>query len=394
MRVLRYLCFFPSINFGLLTAEVFPYAFLYGAFSIRKLNLTVIAILGTLGCSAVYTLISANVAGEVIRSLMAYLNPLLIFAALLQISHSHFEKFQRTALTVFKVLCVLLVIQVSGLFGFLDPVFKALVPRSFATSLGFRGVTLLATEPARAAVEFLFVYVIARFALIPAHGRTLADIALGLVLLVAFRAASGILVYGVFLLLFNRKLLLLGVPFGIYVILTSGGWENGRVVTLIVQLSQLSWAEGWFLLINTSGNRLASIISATTYGFTNPLGGGVGNWQETSVTALKMTGIDYSQLNYFNAEWKEGTLYFRASGYMMNLLLDVGFVGFAIMSAAIYRLVHPFISDDRSGNARRMFLLFVFNIMIVGSVGVPVAWIATAIFIRSMAQNPRTSIGT
>ena len=67
-------------------------------------------------------------------------------------------------------------------------------------------------------------------------------------------------------------------------------------------------------------------------------------------------------------------------GNFMNLILDVGYVGALIFFLSIYQGVKPFLATDSI--AFLVFIFFVFNIMIVGSVGVPVAWICTAIILR------------
>ena len=385
MKGLRYLCFFPSINFGLIGAEVFPYAFLYGVLSIRKLGFSAILVFSLLSISAYYTLFSTAEISEIIRSYFAYLNPLIIFIAILQMSHLHLQKFYRTAIYVFYGFCFLLAIQASGLFGFLDPFFKALVPRSSSTSMGFRGVTLLSTEPARAVVEFIFLYAVFRLTLIQSRHYFLTDLAVGFLTIVIFRSFTGIVLYVVFIFLFNRKLFFFGLPFGLLVILLAGDTKDGRAVALILQLSQMSWSEAWFELMNSSGNRLISIISSVTYGFSRPFGGGVGNWKETSILALEMTGIDYSKLNYFNTENSNGIRPYRASGYLMNLLLDVGLFGAVFITVFLYRLLVSYVRISRE--AWNMAVFFSFNILFVGSVGVTVPWMATAIVMRSIKDN-------
>jgi hypothetical protein len=274
-----------------------------------------------------------------------------------------------------------MLVQFSGLFGFLDPIFKIFVPRASSTALGFRGITLLSTEPARASVEFLFLYLVFRIFWLPARYKAIADIAVGVAILVVFKSATTVFLYGVYLALFNRTLLWLSVPVLIYLIVTNNSAITGRAFELIKTLNSLSFDEAVFHLVNTSGNRIISIFSAVEYGLKYPFGGGVGNWQETSVDALVLTGYDYTQLNYFNAEWKDGNLYFRATGYMMNLMMDLGIVGVGFATALIYSLARPFVKTLKNGKS--IFTLFLLNVFFVGSVGAPVPWIATAILLRS-----------
>ena len=246
--------------------------------------------------------------------------------------------------------------------------------------MGHRGITLLATEPSRASVEFIFLYLLCRLTLINQKYWFLTDLLLGVVLMVCFRAATGMMLYAVMLLLFNRKLLITMTGLMLLLVLYGGNLDFGRFYKLILDLAQLPLDDAFMLLMNTSGNRVISIYASIIYGFNNFFGGGIGNWKESSIDALLLTGVDYTKLNYFNAEWKEGSLSFRMSGYFMNLILDVGYVGALIFFLSIYQGVKPFLATDSI--AFLVFIFFVFNIMIVGSVGVPVAWICTAIILR------------
>jgi hypothetical protein len=387
MHILQILLFFPSITFGLISAEVFPYALAYSILFLRKLSYwSVLAVL-IIGLSAAFTVLSGNGSLEVLRSLFAYLNPLLIFIILLQISDIHFEKIHQKSLIVFKIFCIVLVIQFSGLFEFLDPVFKAFVPRSFSTPIGFRGITLLSTEPSRASVEFLFLYTVFRFTLIKRYYWLICDLIVGACVILVFKSATGLLIYIAFVTLLNQKILFFILPFSFVLIISQQVLIDGRIASLIQQLSQLSPSEAWFLLLNTSGNRIVSVIAAINYAFHYPFGGGVGNWKNSSIEALFLTGIDYTNLNYFNAEWKDGALYFRMSGYLMNLILDVGFVSASIFILAITKYTYPLII--KHPDSMKIYLFFLFNIFFVGSVGPPVPWISTAIIIRYLSQNKK-----
>jgi len=382
--ILRYLCFFPSITFGLITAEVLPYALAYSSMHMKTLRLALILFVFLIIGSALYSVLTAyhtSIASEAFRSALAYLNPLIIFAVILQLPRSEYFKFIPTCYKVFTLFCILLVLQFSGFFTFLDPIFKTLIPRSSASSLGFRGITLLSTEPSRASVEFIFVYLVVRTLWLPKRFKTMADIVVGLVILLVFKAATSIFLYGVFIALFNKVLLLSVVPFALYLIAVNTPLVSGRALVLINSLLSLPFEDALFLFVNTSGNRAISVMAAVEYGMAYPFGGGVGNWKETSIDALLLTGYDYTTLNYFNAEWKKGELHFRATGYMMNLMMDLGVIGIICATTLIYHLSKPFLKN--SNTEKKVFSLFLINIFFVGSVGAPVPWIAAAILLRS-----------
>ena len=391
MTILRYLCFFPSITFGLISAEVFPYALSFALMNMRRVKIILFLFVSLLILSVLFGIWTTNqdsIFKDAVISTLAFLNPLLIFIVILRLPESTFLKFLNTSRNVFYIFLLLLLIQFSGMFGLLDPAFKALVPRSSAAQLGFRGVTLLSSEPARASIEFMFVYLIVRSFWVPRHFINFTDIAVAIVILVVFKSATGLFLYAIFLALFNRILLWLALPIALYFIVQNVSSSYGRALFLISSLYSMPFNDALFLLMNTSGNRVISIIAAIQYGLHFPFGGGIGNWRETSVEALLLTGYDYTKLNYFNVEWKEGTLYFRASGYMMNLMMDMGLFGVTAATMLIFKITKPF--RKLSKNNKKIFLFFLINIFFVGSVGTPVAWIATAIILR----NSKTAFGS
>lgn len=384
MSVLRYLCFFPSITFGIISSEVSPYALFFALLRMSSVKINILLLLGLFILSILFGFWTTNqdsITADVVISTMAFLNPLFIFALILRLPEKEFLKFLMVSRNVFYIFLLVLIIQFSGMFEFLDPAFKALVPRSSSAQLGFRGVTLLSTEPARASIEFIFVYLIVRTFWVPRRLLNFTDIAVAIVILIMFKSATGLFFFAIFLAFFNRFLLWLAVPIVIFYIVQKASSSSGRALSLIRDMYSLPLSDTYFLLINTSGNRVISIIAAIKYGLHYPFGGGIGNWKETSVEALFLTGFDYTSLNYFNAEWKEGKLYFRASGYMMNLMMDLGILGVTAATALLFKLTKPF--RKLSNYNKKIFYFFLIKIFFVGSVGTPVAWIATAIILRN-----------
>lgn len=386
MKALRYLIFFPSVTFGVMQAEVFPYAILYALLLHIRTRLSILLYLaiGTLVVSSIFSLFQSGswlLLGEVTRSLAAYLNPLLVFSVLLNAQSKEIDSLVKISKHLIVFLLVLGTLQHIGFMKIINPVFEFLVPRSSATSLGYRGITLLSTEPARASVEFIFLYLVVRVSWMPRKYRLLFDMAMLVIIFFVFKSATGIIIAFVFLAIFNRKLTF--ILFCLTILLSpliTETFSLGRGFDLFVEVLSLPQDQAFQLIMNTSGNRLVSIISAFHYGWQFPFGGGVGNWQETSALALGLTGIDSSQLNYFNAEWKDGSLSFRASGYMSNLMLDIGIIGVLMMTVLIFYLSSSYCWS--SPFHRRLMLFFLFNIFFIGSVGTPVVWIVTAIIFR------------
>ena len=133
--------------------------------------------------------------------------------------------------------------------------------------------------------------------------------------------------------------------------------------------------EKYKLIVNTSGNRLASILTFYSYGTHTIIGSGIGNWQESSMLALKYNNIDTNELNFFNYDYNIGM---RWSGYVTNLILDIGIFGVVFF---IYYLIKIIFLIKYMSKAEYAFLfLFVFTIFFVGSVGTTTHWILFFIF--------------
>jgi hypothetical protein len=281
---------------------------------------------------------------------------------------------------IFISLLVLGVMQFFGIIEFLDPIFKLIIPSSSASVLleSNRGVNLLSIEPARAGNEWVFLYVLFRLVYLKKH-KIIYDIILGCYLLIVIQSAMVIFFYLVFILLQYRSRLMylaLILPFSDLNII--GG---GRAIDLFKELYLLdNYQDIFFTLINTSGHRLISIYSSFLYGFTFPLGGGIGNWMSSSVVALKMTGFDLSALNYFQLYGNNSAVGIRSSGFVSNLILDIGWMGVSIL---IYYLYSSFKNYWKlCVEARIIIILFLTKIFFIGAVGHPLAWIVTVVCLR------------
>ena len=392
--MLRLLTFFPSINFGLIQAEIFPYALVYSILRLTKIRICIGIYIFTiiLIMSGIIVAVSQENAWslyEFTRSAGAYLNSLLIFSILLRVDRQELDVFLRLTRNVFCFFVGIMFLQSSGSIAILDPVFTFLVPRAAAEDLGYRGVTLLSSEPARASVEFLFLYTICRLVWIREKYWIFTDYLILFSMAFFFKSATGLVLFIFFaFVFFSLKQIFYLITFAIVTLTFAlDRVAESRALDLFFTLSDLSLEQGLHLLLNTSGNRLVSIIAAFQYIFVSPFGGGVGNWKETSAIALSLTNIDPSSLNYFLAEWNEGELSFRSSGWLTNLAMDLGLLGVIFSMLLIFRITKPFIlvGFDGTGSAiyvRKYLLLFLFNFCFVGAPGAPVPWIVTALALR------------
>lgn len=384
------LFFFPSITFGTLQAEVFPWGLIIATLIIfyqRRINIYFIFVLIMLVANilffSVLNLFDIKIT-EIIRSLFAYTNSLLSFVAFLQLSEKSTLKGIKLVKGIFIFLISLGILQYLRFLVPFDAFFKFLIPRASSTSLSFmnRGVTLLSTEPARAGISLIFIYIVVRTVFIKPKKQVYFDIGFFVFLGIIIQAFMPLSLYFVYMLLVYRIKLIKYLLIGGGVLLFTGAiTSGGRSVDLIKNLmKQNNFDEMVFLLVNNSGHRLLSIYSSWRYALTHPFGGGIGNWEVSSVEALKETGYNVSKLRYFIIHGEGKVIPIRSSGFVSNLVLDVGFIGFIVFVVFLYFTIRKF--WDNSIDSKNIILIFLFKIFIIGSVGTPVAWVAAILALK------------
>lgn len=393
MKLLRYLIFFPSATFSLYSAEVFPYALLYAILVIRKVSVYLVLIVLLSVLSILYGIYCYQNPDyfQIIRSWLAYLNPLLVFYALTRMNQGIIDKFHRIVKQLFIFLMILGFLQLSGILSPFEFLFKWIVPRASASALGFRGVTLLSTEPARAGIEMIFIYLYVRRFMLQPGKWPLFDIAAFVYITFIFKSATVLFLFCIFLIIFYSRKSIIYIPFLVVGSLIAIMFSEGRVAVLVRDLMALPFEESLWFISNTSGNRVISIYAAHKFAITNLFGGGIGFWKFSSVEALNLTGIDYTSMNYFAVHYIEsrGGYFFRGSGYFTNLLMDTGYIGCSLVLLLMSKIKQStarglklFTKEDGP-----FYAIFLINIAVVGSVGVPVPWAIAALYLRQHYQH-------
>lgn len=363
----------PSINFGILSAEVFPWAFFIGLIKIKKIEKHfLIIIVSILLMSIFHIIFSQKIGPDFIRSFAAYINPLL--AVLIVFSSKSIRlQITRIAEPYLYFLIILGLLQNFGLISFLDSFLQFFVPRASADSLSFsgRGVSLLSTEPARAGVELIFLYLFVKN--IKTKFNLKSDIIFGIYLIIILKSVTVFSLYLVMLTFLHvslKKIPIVATLFLFLFLLIINYYSDARIGKLITTLSSMNYDQAINFLINTSGNRLASIMSFYPFGIVNPFGGGIGNWQVTSIQALDFIGYDYESLNFFQLSYNEGM---RGSGFMTNLILDLGIIGLIFTLIPII-----FVVNKINYSCKKLYtfkVLFFLSIFFIGSVGTTNNWI-------------------
>lgn len=364
----------PSVTFGLFSdqVEVMPWAIFVAFFYIRKFNYRLILVFSWLFLFAVVGYVVTEDTFEVTRSLFAYINCLLAIEIAFSLSTEQLKHAAKSLNTIFLILIFLGLVQYTQILENYDNFFSFFSPRASATLLNEmgRGVTLISSEPARAGVELIFMYLCLKA--INQHMFIFKyDIILLLYLGFIVQSAMSFMLYAAYLLFIYRK----------YIILIIGGFVlvslfnpfdirvSGRVFELFTTFkfgSLIDLNTALFEIINTSGHRLVSIYTSYLYSLYYPLGCGVGNWVNCSVDAILMSGIETQSYNYFKLYGGGEAVGIRASGFFANLALDAGIIG-------IFLVFSYFVSLYKSAGyfpqKKSLAILFIVKMLFIGSVG-------------------------
>ena len=377
-----YLIFIPSITFSVIQAEIFPWAMIFTMLYIVKIDKRFLFIMLLILSSSIYGYYQSGGSAslQVLRSLAAYLNTTLILIFLLQTNFSLVKRLFPVVKIMFYLLIIWGFLQYFELISFLDPFIKILIPRGNADSLAFfnRGVTLLSSEPSRASYEFLFIYVAYRTIFLDRKNYFGFDCFITMFILFIIKSATGLVLLFVFFIIFYRLKFIVSA-FLLAVVATPFLEQlSGRSFELIMVLLTSNSLESIYqVMLNLSGFRLISIMASIQYGFHEFFGGGIGNWELSSLQALNLTGYNPQEISYFQDISDGQWVSLRPTSYFAALMLDTGIFGTFIIAYYLYIVLRKFFKIDT--NSKAIILLFLFYLIMVGSVGNPVPFIATAI---------------
>jgi hypothetical protein len=405
--ILAHLIFTPGINIplGLEAVETFPWALLF-CFSPRLvIDRFYIYLMLAFALSAGITFAMYGNPFAVVRSYFAILNASLIFFRIMGASKEEFLKIIQALIVVFAINVFVSVIQLVGLFpDFIEPYYKLFVPRFTPESLtGGRGVGGLYPEPAYSsyAMHFMFAFMILWWRLNPFRRKG----AIAFLLMFAFdifvnKSATGTaFLLVLFISFLDRKTIWkFGLAslafFGLVLWVSEYVEEPPRAIELVNNIL-FTWDTDdiYMTLMNESGHRLISILSAYKYGFENLLGGGIGSWPVSSVNAMEAMGIESFEIYYF-LEFNEGFfLGIRPTAFAAGLFLEAGILGTVVFCFSIFRHLWklPYWKDPFW---RAVLNLFLFSFFLVGTIGDPVPYIALSMAYLAASKYNRESFQT
>tara|TARA_B100000900_G_C20598400_1_gene724409 strand:- start:3325 stop:4515 length:1191 start_codon:yes stop_codon:yes gene_type:complete len=386
--ILSTLLFLPSITFGVLSAEIFPWAIILSIFYVRKLAFSIALIILILLVSSFYSFYfyttDTNISIDLMRSLATYLNVLFVSQYVLSLNKTQLFELIKLSKYFFFFLILIGTLQLFGS-GYLDVLLKFFIPRGSGQMLSDsgRGATLLSTEPARAGIELTLIYMIYRLTLLKKSQFLVFDIFLLLFQLIVIKSASAVAFSLFFLGILNlswRGLVFAPIIIlaGLFAIDYAGEGRAANLLIDIYAMDEISTV--LFFLINESGNRLLALYSFFNYGFQHLLGGGVGLWTITSMQAVVESGYDYTQLRYFDVVSNGALSPFRGPGVISNLMLDVGLLGTLLISY-LFSQILP-LEKRISKISFSVIIIFLGKIFLFGSPGNPIPFLALLLILR------------
>lgn len=389
MALLIFLILFPSVTFGIVNAEIFPWAIIAFLVFGKGLPKGVFWVIIFLLFNAILTAIIFDTISESIRSFFAYFNALLSFCIAYKLSRISALRFYRLFRLTFIALLLLGIFQYFGLLSWLDDPIKFLIPRGsmVARTDVNRGVSLLSTEPARAGSSLVLMYILIVHKVRIKH-KFFYDLLMLIYLLVFIQSSMALILYALYLILTYRFYTLLVLPaFTLfYALLTLYEVKGRSLIMLEDLLVSNSLGDAFYLLVSTSGNRAISIYAAWKYACTNFLGGGVGNWVHSSLVALKSTNYDFSTIPYYVVLGDGNAISGRVSGFFSNILLDTGLIGFVVVLFT-FIVLYKKSSRNLSVSLSLLLLLIFIKLLFLGSPGHPLPW-----FIIGLVLNPAATL--
>lgn len=379
-KFLRYMLFFPSITFGVISSEIFPWAAIYGTThsKFKKTSAIVIffcfyAVLNIL--TAVYFFETPIT--KILSTLFAYLNPILIFILLIKIKPPHIEKIILALKHVFYFILFFGFLQTLNLTNFLEDIYSFLIPRgNFKTlSISGRGASLLSTEPSRAALEVVFLALLLRKTIM--KRQIYFDIFI--------LAYVNLVIQGGYALLYSSIYFLFSLSRKSFKIIVSL-----FTVSIVFSIETITSFRGYYILsrlfetntfletlVQLSGFRVLSFIASIKFAFLNPFGGGFGNWEVSSLAALNLTKFDPSTIPHF-IYLSEGFWHpIKPTSIFGNMLLDFGLFGTIILLVLFALFVRKY------GNILKthmdIYLTFLVYFFFFGYLGNPIPPIVFAL---------------
>ncbi|KRO57866.1 MAG: hypothetical protein ABR98_04640 [Cryomorphaceae bacterium BACL7 MAG-120910-bin2] len=392
----------PNITLGTNTPglgrpEIFPWAGFYAVRKDIRLTIRYTLFLGYITLSAALFFLQGNPFIIPLRSLMALVNASVIFFTIIRVQDEEFDYINKAFLWVFAANVFVSLLQTFHLF-----------PPSLVRTMNFfierweptawengRGSGGLFAEPSYYAfgVHHYFAYALLLFK-VDQRSR------LGLILtaamavydLTVIRSLTGLIIMVIYVISHQdwRKawkgalaILMTGLA-ALYFYGQSNDLPRGLEFVYNVFFEQ-RYKDLFTYVTWEGGIRTVSLLASYPFGIFHPFGWGIGSWPAASITALLDMGLSEIEVAFF----EQYTPYdgFRPTAYSADLFLEAGVVGWLLFAGAMY----PYVINAamwKNPNTRAVVVLFLFNMLILGTIGDPLPFLFLALAYRSIHPPP------
>ena len=375
--VLYLMLFFPSITFGIIPADIFPWGLLF-VFSLNRYNihyiylLIIFIILSFIYFLYIQALIDGNLLSKFMINSMAALNAILPIYVIIKKYKSRYEVLFKALMVIYHVLmCIAVIEQFFGGLQFLIQLKALLVPNGWWGEIGAgRGISLLSTEPSRASIEVAIIYSVLWFHY--RQYRTYLTITFIIIELVLLKSMSGAIFCVVAIsVAYPLTATLSLLTLTLFLTLSSDftiPTARWLIVFKEVWLAS-TWGTVFDALIVFSGTRIISLVASVKTLFYYPLGLGFGGSRLISDQIYETIEMRHNIRAFTNKDFS-GNFNIKPSSFFSSILMELGAIG--IMAIMLYvRFIAKNLKQRKNGFIVPV-LIISFSLLFLGPVGSPI----------------------
>ena len=402
-KILAHLIFVPNITLGTTTPflgrpEIFPWTSAYALRKDLRPSLAYIIFAAYLVLSFGYYVATGGIFMIGFRSLMALINASIVFFTVLTVGDDELKYLNRAFWLMFGLNVAVSLMQYFDIFpSFLVRPINFFIDRWVPTSWDYgRGCSGLYAEPSYHAfgVHHYFAYAILLLNVDQKSPKGLIlTAAMAIYDIVIVRSLTGLIIMTIYVVSHQnwrnawKPVLAIAVAF-----ILALGWygKTNDLPRSLEFVYHVFYSERYKDLFDyvmwEGGIRTVSLMGSYPFGIMHPFGWGLGSWPQASITSLLDLGISEIEVAFFEMYYSpyDG---FRPTAFSADLFLETGVVGFILFAVAMW----PYISPKgmwQNPNTRAVVVLFIFNMVILGTIGDPLPFLFLALAYRRINPPP------
>jgi len=402
-KLLAHLIFVPNITLGTNTPflgrpEIFPWTSAYAVRRDLRPSLAYIIFATYLVLSFGYYVATGGIFMIGLRSLMALINASIVFFTVLTVGDDEIKYLNRAFWLMFALNVAVSLMQYFAIFpGFLVRPMNFFIDRWVPTSWDYgRGCSGLYAEPSYHAfgVHHYFAYAILLLNVDQKSPKGLIlTAAMAIYDIVIVRSLTGLIIMTIYVVSHQnwrkawKPVLAIAVAF-----ILALGWygKSNDLPRSLEFVYHVFYSERYKDLFDyvmwEGGIRTVSLMGSYPFGLMHPFGWGLGSWPQASISSLLDLGISEIEVAFFEMYYSpyDG---FRPTAFSADLFLETGVVGFILFAVAMW----PYISPKamwQNPNTRAVVVLFLFNMIILGTIGDPLPFLFLALAYRRINPPP------